>query len=166
VPIQQQVPELIRFQANRSGLMRHAPAVFDVSPDGRPYDGSFESPGSETMFAIIEDGSHQYRVEPGQSLTVDFRSEANAGDTIEFDRVLLANGGGSSAVGRPTIEGATVTTEVITPELKGKKLEIQKFRRRKNSRKHTGHRQKYTEVKITAINVPGLEVVETAAAAE
>ena len=118
------------------------------------------------MFAIIEDGSHQYRVEPGQPLTVDFRSEANAGDTIEFDRVLLANGGGSSTVGRPTIEGATVTTKVITPELKGKKLEIQKFRRRKNSRKHTGHRQKYTEVEITAINIPGLEVVETAAAAE
>ena len=146
--------------------MRHAPAAFDVSTDNRPYDGSFESPGSETMFAIIEDGSHQYRVEPGQSLTVDYRKEANAGDTIEFDRVLLANGGGASSVGRPTIEGATVTTEVVTPELKGKKIEIQKFRRRKNSRRHTGHRQKYTEGKITAINVPGLEEVAEAAAAE
>jgi large subunit ribosomal protein L21 len=101
-------------------LRKTVPDVSFESPDV-----SFESPGSGTMFAIIEDGSHQYRVEPGQSLTVDYRSEANAGDTIEFDRVLLANGGGSSTVGRPTIEGATVTTEVITPELKGKKLEIQ-----------------------------------------
>ena len=112
------------------------------------------------MFAIIEDGSRQYRVQPGEMLTVDYRSDAKKGDTFTFDRVLLANAGGASAIGRPLIEGATVDAEVIVPRENGPKLEIQKIRRRKNSRRHTGHRQKHTAVRITAINVPGLEVVE------
>lgn len=113
------------------------------------------------MFAIIEDGSHQYRVSPGETLVVDYRDGANAGDTLEFSKVLLANGGGSSTIGRPLIDGATVAAEVIDAELKGEKLEIQRFRRRKDSKRHTGHRQKYTAVKITGIDVPGLEVVES-----
>lgn len=117
------------------------------------------------MFAIIEDGSHQYRVAPGEKVVVDYRDTLSVGDSVEFEKVLLANGGGSSTVGRPLIDGATVSAEVVDSELKGEKLEIQKFRRRKNSRRHTGHRQKYTEVKITAINVPGLEVVEATAEA-
>jgi large subunit ribosomal protein L21 len=116
------------------------------------------------MFAIIEDGSHQYRVAPGETLVVDYRDTANVGDSMQFEKVLLANGGGSSTIGRPLIEGASVSAEVIDTELKGEKLEIQKFRRRHDSKRHTGHRQKYTVVKITDISVPGLEVVETAAA--
>jgi len=118
------------------------------------------------MFAVIEDGSRQYRVTPGEMLTVDFRSDAKKGDTLTFDRVLLANGGGTSAVGRPVIDGATVEGEVVVAEEKGPKLEIQKIRRRKNSRRHTGHRQKHTSVRVTAINVPGLEIVEQPAATE
>jgi len=102
------------------------------------------------MFAIIEDGSRQYRVEVGDSLFVDFRAGTEVGQTLTFDRVLLANGGDSSKIGRPFIEGATVAGEIQTAEFKGPKLEIQKFRRRKNYRRHTGHRQKYTVVKITA----------------
>ncbi len=116
------------------------------------------------MFAIIEDGSHQYRVAPGETLVVDYRDTANVGDSVQFEKVLLANGGGSSTIGRPLIEGASVSAEVIDSELKGEKLEIQKFRRRHDSKRHTGHRQKYTAVKITEISVPGLEVVEAAAA--
>lgn len=110
------------------------------------------------MFAIIENGSHQYRVEPGDTLQIDFQSGSEKGAEITFENVLLANGGGGSVVGKPTIEGATVTAQVMAPEEKGAKLEIGKYRRRKNSRRHTGHRQKYTRVKITAIDVPGLEV--------
>jgi large subunit ribosomal protein L21 len=117
------------------------------------------------MFAVIETGSHQVRVEEGRLLQVDFREGAQEGETITFDRVLLANAGGASAIGTPLIEGAVVEAEIVTPLRKGEKLEIQKFRRRKNSRTHTGHRQKYTIVKITSINVPGLEVVESAAPA-
>ncbi len=112
------------------------------------------------MFAVFEDGSHQYRVQPGATLTVDYRADAKNGDSIAFDRVLLANAGGASSIGQPTIDGAAVVGEVISSLVKGQKLEIQKFRRRKNSRRHTGHRQKFTSILITKINVPGLEVVE------
>lgn len=112
------------------------------------------------MFAIIEDGGRQYRVEQGQTLTVDLRADAQAGQALTFDRVLLANGGGASQVGRPLLDGASVAAEVVTPLLKGEKLEIQQHRRRKNSKRHTGHRQKYTTVRITAITAPGLEMVQ------
>lgn len=117
------------------------------------------------MFAIIEDGSRQYRVEPGLTLVVDYRADAAAGGSLRFDRVLLANGGAASVLGRPIIEGATVTAEVVLNPFKGPKLEIQKLRRRHASRRHTGHRQKHTQVKITAINVPGLDVVAAGAEA-
>ncbi|NNJ24254.1 50S ribosomal protein L21 [Alienimonas chondri] len=109
------------------------------------------------MFAIIEDGSRQYRVAPGEKLSIDYRKDVEDGGTVTFDRVLLANGGGSSTIGAPLIEGATVTAEVVRAMDKGQKLEIQKIRRRKNSRRHTGHRQKYTTVQVTGVNVPGLE---------
>ncbi len=112
------------------------------------------------MFAIIEESGHQLRVEPGQLLTIDFREGIEVGSTLTFDNVLLANGGGASQIGAPTLAGAVVEAEVVEAIVKGPKLEVQKFRRRKNSRRHTGHRQKYTGVKITAIKVPNLEVVE------
>ncbi|WP_417386082.1 50S ribosomal protein L21 [Gimesia sp.] len=118
------------------------------------------------MFVVIEDGNRQYTIQEGETLTIDYRATAKAGDPITFENVLLANGGGASSIGTPTIEGASVEAEVVQPELKGVKLEVQKFRRRKNSRRHTGHRQKYTTVQIKTINVPGLEVVESAAAEE
>lgn len=112
------------------------------------------------MFAIIEDGGRQYKVQPGQQLAIDLRGEVKAGEELVFDRVLLANGGAGSVIGRPHIDGATVTAEVVDPLLKGLKLEIQKIRRRKNSRRHTGHRQKYTVVTIGEFSIPGLEVIE------
>lgn len=114
------------------------------------------------MFAYIENGSHQYRVSNGDTLLIDFMDTAKAGDSITFDKVLLANGGGSSVIGAPAISGASVTAQVVEPLVKGPKLEIQKMRRRKNYRKHTGHRQGYTQVKITGITVPGLQIVESA----
>ncbi len=108
------------------------------------------------MFAIFEDGSHQHQVQVGETLTVDYRESANAGDAITFERVLLANDGETNSIGQPTIESAAVETEVVE-QVKGKKLEIVKFRRRKNSKTHTGHRQKYTSVRVTGITVPGME---------
>jgi len=115
------------------------------------------------MFAIFEDGSHQYQVQVGDKLAVDYRETANPGDTLTFERVLLANDGEKSAIGQPTIEGAVVEAEVLD-QIKGKKLEIVKYRRRKNSRTHTGHRQKYTEIQVNAITVEGM--VFTAPVAE
>lgn len=112
------------------------------------------------MFAIFEDGSRQYRVEPGTKLLVDYRDGVEPGASIVFERVLLANGGGASQVGAPLLDGATVTTEVIRPEHKGEKLDIGKFKKRKNSRRHVGHRQKHTLVLVNSIDVPGLEIIE------
>ena len=114
------------------------------------------------MFAVIEDGGRQYHVTPGDRLQIDLRDGLEAGGNVTFDRVLLGNGGGSSQIGTPLLDGATVTATVVDPEKKGQKLEIQKIRRRKNSRRHTGHRQRYTVVQIDAIDVPGLEIVEKA----
>jgi large subunit ribosomal protein L21 len=112
------------------------------------------------MFAIIEDSGHQLRVEEGQTLAIDYRVDAKAGDKVTFEKVLLANGGGKSLVGAPSISGALVEAEVVDDLVKGPKLEVQKLRRRKNSRRHTGHRQKFTGVKITAITAPNLEIVK------
>jgi len=112
------------------------------------------------MFAVIENGSRQHRVQEGDLLSVDFQSGAEIGATLKFENVLLANGGGASVIGAPMIDGASVEGEVVLSEDKGPKLEIQKIRRRKNSRRHTGHRQKFTRVKITNINVPNLEIVK------
>ena len=114
------------------------------------------------MFAIIEDGNRQYRVSPGSTLTIDYRDSVSDGDSLSFDRVLLANGGGASVVGKPVIDGASIAAEVVTAEYKGPKIEIQKIRRRKNSRRHTGHRQKHTVVKVTDVSIPGLEVTASA----
>ena len=117
------------------------------------------------MFAIFEDGSHQYRVVTGDRLEVDFREAAKIGDSLYFDRVLAAganapgaNAPGANAtgqIGRPLIDGASIQAEVVDDSMKAPKLEIGKFRRRKGYIRHNGHTQKYTQVRITAINVPG-----------
>ncbi|MDG1894784.1 MAG: 50S ribosomal protein L21 [Fuerstiella sp.] len=116
------------------------------------------------MFAVIEDGNRQHRIQEGDVLSVDYRNGAEVGSSLTFERILIANGGGPSIIGAPMIEGASVEAEVIIEEDKGPKLEVQKIRRRKNSRRHTGHRQKYTRVKITSITVPNLEIVEKSVA--
>ena len=101
------------------------------------------------MYAIIEDSGTQFRVEEGQTLKIDLR-EAAEGAKVTFDRVLLVADEKGVRIGRPLVEGAKVTAEVVG-EMKGPKLEIVKVRRRKNSRRHTGHRQKYLKVRVTGI---------------
>lgn len=103
------------------------------------------------MYAIINTDGRQYKVEEGQIVQIDLRDGVNDGDTITFDEVLCLSGNGTVKIGTPTVAGASVTAEVQQSLLKGEKLYIQKFRRRKNYRRRTGHRQKYTKVKITAI---------------
>ncbi len=101
------------------------------------------------IYAIIEDGGRQYRVEEGAELDIDLR-EASAGDRITFDRVLLVRKDDSVVVGQPLVSGSSVEAEVVSV-VPGPKLVIQKFRRRKNYRRRTGHRQLYTRVKINKI---------------
>jgi large subunit ribosomal protein L21 len=101
------------------------------------------------MYAIIVDGGRQYRVEPGMELDVDLR-EAAEGETLTFEKVLAVSGDDGLRLGSPTLSGATVTASVIG-EVQDKKLYVQKFRRRKNSKRRTGHRQSHTRVKIEKI---------------
>ena len=103
------------------------------------------------MYAIIKESGRQYRVEEGQVLDVDYRDAAK-GDQVQFDNVLAVSGDQGIQIGTPTVEGAQVTAEVLGPAM-GKKLVVQKIRRRKNSRTKTGHRQVYTRVKINEIKV-------------
>ncbi len=104
------------------------------------------------MYAIITDGGRQYKVEKGQVLDIDYRDTAETGDSIKFDRVLAISNSGELKLGTPTVSGASVTATVVGLE-KGEKVYIQKFRRRKNFDKRTGHRQKYTRVTIDSISV-------------
>lgn len=101
------------------------------------------------MYAIIADGGRQYRVEQGLELDIDFR-EADQGETITFDDVLAIAGDDGLTVGKPKVGGAVVTAEVLGAKM-GEKLVVQKFRRRKNSRRKTGHRQLHTRVRIQQI---------------
>lgn len=103
----------------------------------------------QTMIAIIRDGGKQYRVEEGQVLFLDLRSQ-DAGDKIEIHDVLSIENGSDFKVGTPTVEGARVVAEVLG-EAKGPKLISHRFRRRKGSRSRKGHRQKYTQVRIESI---------------
>jgi large subunit ribosomal protein L21 len=102
------------------------------------------------MYAIIVDGGRQYRVEPGQKLDIDYRDGSNSGDTLEFSHVLAIGGDGDLKLGSPALSGAKVTAKVLGVQ-KGEKLYIQKFRRRKNSKRRTGHRQTYTRIEIGEI---------------
>ena len=103
------------------------------------------------MYAIIQDGSRQLQVEPGQELNIDYR-DLSAGAEVTFDRVLAYRDDAGLRIGRPTLPAATVTAKVLTVA-QGPKLVVQKFRRRKNERRRTGHRQIYTRVVIDKIQV-------------
>src|SRR5436305_13790146 len=100
------------------------------------------------MYAIFEDGSRQYRVEPGATVVVDYR-ETEPGKTLEFPNVLLLHSGADTMIGRPLVEGARVVAEVV--DLPTKKTVIQKFRRRKNYRRLKGHTQPYVRVRVKHI---------------
>lgn len=103
------------------------------------------------MYAIIKHGSRQYRVEAGQEIEIDYR-EGAAGDALKFEQVLAAGSAGDLQFGTPFLSGASVSADVVGT-VQGPKLVVQKFRRRKNSRRKTGHRQLYTKVRITDIAV-------------
>jgi large subunit ribosomal protein L21 len=105
----------------------------------------------QAMYAVIESGGKQYRVEPGQTVVLE-KLAGSEGDKVEFDRVLLVSSGDGAdvQVGKPTVGGVKVTGEIVEHGL-GPKLVVFKFRRRKNYVRRNGHRQEHTAVKITAI---------------
>ena len=102
------------------------------------------------MYAIFENGSHQYRVSEGDQIHIDSVA-GDPGSEIVFDKVLLVAGDGNPArIGAPTLDGAQVVARVVR-QFRDKKIIIQKFRRRKGYRKVRGHRQHKTTLQIVRV---------------
>jgi large subunit ribosomal protein L21 len=100
------------------------------------------------MYAVFKTGGKQYRVAQGDKLRVE-KLPGNVGDAVTFDQVLLV-GGDSLKLGKPLVGGAKVEAKIVGQGL-GRKLVVFKFRRRKNYRRKTGHRQPFTALEITNI---------------
>ena len=103
------------------------------------------------MYAVIETGGKQYKVQEGDIIYVE-KLNAEADSEVVFDNVLAFSDNDVLTVGTPNIEGATVTGKVIKNG-KGKKITIIKFKPKKNYKRVQGHRQPYTKVQISKINV-------------
>lgn len=101
------------------------------------------------MYAVIVTGGKQYRVAEGETIRVE-KLAVEQGSTVELDQVLMVADGDNIKVGTPYVEGGKVTASV-TAHGRGAKVHIVKFRRRKHYMKRAGHRQDYTELKITGI---------------
>ncbi|GLQ33695.1 50S ribosomal protein L21 [Litoribrevibacter albus] len=102
------------------------------------------------MHAVFVSGGKQHRVQVGESIKLE-KLEVETGASIDFDRVLLVSDGQDVKIGEPELKGAKVTAEVVAHG-RHKKVSIIKFKRRKHHMKRMGHRQWFTEVKITGIN--------------
>jgi large subunit ribosomal protein L21 len=102
------------------------------------------------MYAVIVSGGKQHRVVEGEVLKLE-KIEVETGGVVDFEKVLLVANGDDIKVGAPVVEGAKVTAEVVSHG-RHDKVKIMKFKRRKHHMKQMGHRQWYTEVKITGIN--------------
>ncbi len=101
------------------------------------------------MYAVFRTGGKQYRASQGDKLRVE-RLDAAVGDTVEFDEVLVVADGADVKIGKPVLSGGKVAG-TVTAQGRGRKIEIVKFKRRKNYKRQHGHRQHFTEVEITSI---------------
>ena len=99
------------------------------------------------MFAIVKSGGKQYRVEEGDVLRLE-SLQAEVGDSVDLPVLLL--GGSESKIGTPWVDGASVTAEIVSHG-RGPKIYVKKFKAKANYRRRTGHRQDYTEVRVTGI---------------
>ena len=101
------------------------------------------------MYAVIVTGGKQYKVREGERLRVE-KLPATAGETVEFDQVLMVSDGDAVKVGRPYVDGGRVSA-TVNAHGRGDKINVIKFKRRKNYLRRMGHRQSFTEVTITGI---------------
>ena len=101
------------------------------------------------MYAVVKTGGKQYKVASGEKLKIE-QLQANVGDEVSLDQVLLVADGEAISVGAPTVPGAVVSAKVLSHG-RGKKVRIFKLRRRKHYKKQQGHRQNYTELLIEKI---------------
>ena len=104
------------------------------------------------MYVIVEIQGQQFKAEKHRFLYVHYLGDnVKEGDSVEFDRVLLADADGEVKVGAPTVEGAKVVCEIATPLVKGDKVIVFKKKRRKGYRRKNGHRQYFTKIVIKDI---------------
>ena len=101
------------------------------------------------MYAVFKTGGKQYKASAGDVVRVE-KLAGDSGDSIELNEVLMIADGEDIRVGAPTLDGGKITAEVVGHG-RGEKIRIIKFRRRKHHMKQMGHRQHYTEIKITGI---------------
>jgi large subunit ribosomal protein L21 len=102
------------------------------------------------MYAVIKTGGKQYRVAEGETLRVE-KLDVAQGESVNFDQVLMVGNGDDIKIGAPVLAGGSVSAEIVRHG-KSKKVTAVKFRRRKNYRREFGHRQQFTEIKITGIS--------------
>ena len=103
------------------------------------------------MYAIIEDRGQQYKVSQGQQVDVDRLELPQGQDKVSFDRVLMVGEGSESKIGSPLVDGAKVHAKVENDEVKGPKVDVVRFIRRKGKLRRVGHRQKYSRITIEKI---------------
>lgn len=116
------------------------------------------------MYAVFRSGGKQYRASEGDRVRVE-RLNAEEGDAVEFDQVLMVGDGADVTLGTPLVEDGCVQG-IVTAQGRGKKITVTKFKRRKNYKRIMGHRQHFTEVEITSIGSGSPETEEIAAEAE
>ena len=127
-----------------------APGTQAFTRYGAGRDGAVGNHGSTAMYAVIRTGGKQYRVAKDDVIRVE-KLEAEAGAKIKLDQVLLVGGKGDPRVGKPLVDGASVTAEVVD-QARSRKVIVFKKKRRKNYRRTPGHRQHQTVLKITGIS--------------
>ncbi|AFP84836.1 50S ribosomal protein L21 [secondary endosymbiont of Ctenarytaina eucalypti] len=101
------------------------------------------------MYAVFQSGGKQHRVSEGQTIRLE-KLGVTTGETVEFKKVLMIANGENVQIGTPFVNGSKITAEILAHG-RGDKIMIVKFRRRKHFRKHQGHRQWFTDAKITSI---------------
>jgi large subunit ribosomal protein L21 len=104
------------------------------------------------MYAIIEDSGSQVKASVGDTLTLDIRPLPPDATSVTLDKVLMIGGDGEAKIGRPYLDGASVTAEILDREFKDKKIDVIKFKRRKGYRRKQGHRQRLMRVRVTDIS--------------
>ena len=103
------------------------------------------------MYAIVEINGQQFKVTEGAKLFVHHMKDAQQGQSVEFEKVLLVENDGAVKVGAPTVDGAKVVCEVVNPLVKGDKVIVFKMKRRKDYRKKNGHRAQFTQIEVKQV---------------
>ena len=130
----------------KGGVICHAKKIFNICPNQRVHNKGRK----EKMYAIIETGGKQYKVEAGDTLFIE-KLDVEADSVVTFDKVIAVATDDGIKVGAPYVDGATVTAKAIKNG-KGKKITVFTYKPKKNAKRKMGHRQPYTKVEISAIN--------------